>query len=68
MQKRAATEQVTARDLYDRDYLSWIEQTAADLRVGNFQDLDLENLIEEIEAMGRSEKRAMYSNLVQRQD
>jgi hypothetical protein len=49
--------------LYDRDYLLWINRTVADLRAGNFRDLDLANLIEEIEDMGRSQKQAWLSSL-----
>ena len=50
-------------NLYEQDYYLWLETTAKLLQDSNFQALDLPNLIEEIEAMGRSEKRAVYSNL-----
>lgn len=50
-------------NLYEQDYYRWIEQTALSLRKQAFDQLDLENLIEEIEDMGRSEKRALESNL-----
>jgi hypothetical protein len=50
-------------NLYDRDYYSWLKQTALSLRNKEFDQLDMENLIEEIEDMGRSEKRAIESNL-----
>ncbi|PSO78057.1 MAG: DUF29 domain-containing protein, partial [Cyanobacteria bacterium QH_8_48_120] len=33
------------------------------LKDRNYQNLDTDNLIEELEAMGRSEKRAVESNL-----
>lgn len=49
------------KTLYDIDFSAWIEKTAQALKVGNFQDLDLENLIDEIESMGRREKREIYS-------
>ncbi len=51
-------------NLYDRDYYLWLESTANVLSDGRWNELDLENLIEEIESMGRSEKRAVESNLV----
>lgn len=51
-------------NLYDRDYYLWLESTAKFLSDGRWNELDLENLIEEIESMGRSEKRAVESNLV----
>lgn len=50
-------------ELYDRDFLEWIELTADLLRSRKFSELDLVNLIEEIESMGRSEKNALESNL-----
>ncbi|QLE56922.1 DUF29 domain-containing protein [Nostoc sp. TCL26-01] len=50
--------------LYDQDFYMWIETTVKQLKEGRFSDVDLENLIEEIESMGRSEKRALESNLV----
>jgi hypothetical protein len=49
--------------LYEQDYYLWLETTAKLLREGQISALDLANLLEEIEDMGRSEKRAFYSNL-----
>jgi hypothetical protein len=49
--------------LYEQDFYLWIEKAAGLLREGNLDELDLENLIEEIECMGRSEKRSISSNL-----
>jgi hypothetical protein len=43
--------------LYDTDYQLWLEQTRDQLKVRDFGNLDLENLIEEIESLGRSDKR-----------
>ena len=54
----------TNSQLYDQDFYLWIETTAKQLKEGRFSEIDLENLIEEIESMGRSEKRALESNLV----
>jgi hypothetical protein len=50
--------------LYERDFCLWLEQQAVLLREGRFDELDLANLIEEIEAMARSDKKAVKSNLV----
>ncbi|MBJ7899146.1 MAG: DUF29 family protein [Cyanobacteria bacterium RI_101] len=50
--------------LYDADFNLWIEETAKSLKAGNFGALDLENLIEEIEAMGRSDKREIKTRLI----
>lgn len=50
--------------LYDRDFYLWIETTATQLKQQKFEEVDWENLIEELEALGRSEKRAVKSYLV----
>ena len=50
--------------LYEKDFCLWIETTANLLKEGQFSELDIENLIEEIESMGRSEKNALESNLI----
>lgn len=50
--------------LYDADYQLWLEYTVAQLKARDFSNLDLENLIEEIEGLGRSDKRAVSSYLL----
>lgn len=59
------TERITlsTESLYDRDFVLWTEKTAEQLRRKAFADLDLENLIEEVESMGRSERQAVESLL-----
>jgi hypothetical protein len=52
------------QSLYETDYLKWIETTAQKLRVRDYSYIDWENLIEEIEDIGRSEHRSLESNLV----
>ncbi|PSR18518.1 DUF29 domain-containing protein [filamentous cyanobacterium CCP3] len=49
--------------LYDSDYLRWLIETATLLRSGRFDQVDVLNLVEELDDMGRSEKRALESNL-----
>jgi hypothetical protein len=49
--------------LYEQDYYLWLNKTALQLRTGDLDQLDLPNLAEEIEDMGKSEKRAFESNL-----
>lgn len=48
---------------YETDFYSWTQQQAGLLKAGRFSDADLENIIEEIESMGRSEKRELESRL-----
>jgi Domain of unknown function DUF29 len=50
--------------LYERDFCVWIEQQAELLRERRFDELDLANLVEEIEAVARRDKKAIKNNLV----
>ena len=49
--------------LYNRDIVAWANEQAAFLRSGQFDKLDLVNLAEEIEDVGKSEKRELASRL-----
>jgi hypothetical protein len=49
--------------LYDRDYQLWLETTLEQLRNSEYSQVDWENLLEEIEGMTRSDKRALKSLL-----
>lgn len=51
------------RDLYNTDFLAWAEETLELLRSQQWQDLDLENLIEEIADLGKSQQHALQSSL-----
>ncbi|AXY68446.1 DUF29 domain-containing protein [Thermosynechococcus sichuanensis E542] len=48
---------------YDQDYSAWIAETVALLREGRWQELDLPHLIAEVEDLGKSERRAINSQL-----
>jgi hypothetical protein len=48
---------------YQKDFYAWTQQQAALLKAGRLQELDVINLLEEIETMGRSEKRELDSRL-----
>jgi len=50
-------------NLYDRDYAAWVEQTALLLRNRQFEAVDFENLIDELDDMSRREKRSLTSNV-----
>jgi len=54
---------MTKATLYDQDFLQWIQQQAAFLRQGCWAELDIENLVEELESLGRSEQRELGSYL-----
>jgi Domain of unknown function DUF29 len=51
-------------NLYDRDFYLWIEETLKLLREGKLAEIDVANLIEEIDDMGKSQKQAVRSNLI----
>lgn len=51
------------RTLYDRDYYKWLTETAYLLSDGRWTEVDVPNLLDEIEAMGKSQKRAIASYL-----
>ncbi len=48
---------------YDHDFYAWTQNQAQLLRGGQFDGLDIEQIAEELEDMGRSEKRALESRL-----
>ena len=49
--------------LYDHDFYAWANEQAALLRAGNLAGADIEHIAEEIESMGRSERRELVSRL-----
>ncbi|MGI9275123.1 MAG: DUF29 domain-containing protein [Endozoicomonas sp.] len=51
------------RDLYDTDFYSWTQRQAELIRDGRLPGLDLENILEEIESMGRNDYRVLQSRI-----
>lgn len=49
--------------LYESDFYTWTQQQSSLLRAGNLGELDIENLIEEIEDMGASERHELENRL-----
>ena len=49
--------------LYNRDFNLWIQKTVSDLKSKDMNAINWENLIDEIEGMGRSDRRALQSYL-----
>jgi len=52
-----------SNSLYESDFYAWANQQAALLRAGRLAEAEIENIAEEIESMGRSEKRELVSRL-----
>ena len=51
--------------LHDQDFYSWAAEQARLLEKGDFEHLDIKNLVEEIEDMGRSEENGLQSAIEQ---
>ncbi len=64
MKKLPQQKVIQPNGLYQQDFYLWTESTANLLREAKFSQLDLVNLIEEVESMGRSEKRELKSRLI----
>jgi hypothetical protein len=50
---------------YETDYYAWAMETASALRAGRIEDVDLAAAAEEIEDLGKSERRSLHSAVVQ---
>lgn len=48
---------------YEQDFLLWTQQQAELLKKGHWAELDIEHLVEELEALGRSEQKELGSYL-----
>ena len=51
------------KNLYDTDFAEWADHTAELIRAGRFDEIDAENVAEEIASLGRSERKAVRSQL-----
>ena len=49
--------------LYEADFYAWANEQALLLRAGKLSAADIQNIAEEIESMGKSEKRELVSRL-----
>ena len=55
--------QISTKTLYEQDFNLWLEETVNLLKTRQLSLIDYENLIEEIESMGKRDKKALESNL-----
>ena len=53
-----------AAELYDLDFAEWARENAELLRSGRVAEADLEHIAEEIEDMGKRERRSLYTRCV----
>ena len=49
--------------LYDSDFFAWSREQADLLRAGKLAQADIEHIAEEIDSMGRTEKRELINRL-----
>ena len=52
------------RASYDHDVFGWANEQSALLRAGKFSVADIENIAEEIESLGKSQKSELVSRLI----
>lgn len=50
-------------DLYEHDFYRWLRENASLLRTGRLSEADVQNIAEELEDRGRSERRALASHI-----
>jgi Domain of unknown function DUF29 len=50
-------------DLYEIDFYAWTQEQSALLNRGQWQSLDIENLVEEIESLGKQQKQELRNRL-----
>jgi hypothetical protein len=53
------------KQLYDQDFVLWIERTTEQIRRGDIKNLDWEHLLTEIEDLGREQRNKVESYLIQ---
>jgi hypothetical protein len=49
---------------YEKDFYAWAIEQASLLRAGKLHEIDIENVAEEIESLGKSERRELVNRLV----
>jgi hypothetical protein len=51
-------------EAYELDFYAWAMKNAEIIREGRLEEIDAENIAEELESIGKSQKRALASRLV----
>ena len=51
-------------NLHDQDFYAWTQQQLGLMRSGELSKVDLANLMDEVESMGASERRELYSRFL----
>lgn len=62
--KRIAFQRKANPNSYEKDFYRWTNSQAKILKKKEFSDLDIMNLVEEIESLGKSDKRSLRSHII----
>ncbi|AFY35749.1 DUF29 domain-containing protein [Calothrix sp. PCC 7507] len=54
---------ISVKTLYEQDFALWIVDTVSKLKAEEFNQVDWDNLIEEIESLGKKDKRELKNRL-----
>jgi hypothetical protein len=55
---------ISQEKLYDQDFCLWIETTIKQIEAQAFDKIDWDNIIEELDSLGKSDKRELKNRLV----
>jgi len=55
--------QINLANLYEQDFQRWLEETSKCLKNHDFEAIDIEHLIEELDDLGNTNKATLESNL-----
>lgn len=50
-------------EVYEEDFHRWLQANVESIRLGNVSEIDAEHIAEELEAMGKRERRELVSRL-----
>ncbi|MGF1569405.1 MAG: DUF29 domain-containing protein [Nodosilinea sp.] len=54
---------INPQPLYKQDLVAWCDDTVAKLKLGQFNEIDIDNLVEEIEGLAGRDRRELESRL-----
>jgi hypothetical protein len=64
MSKEKTVVKIASAVEYYSDYVLWLEKAIAQLKAKDYNNVDWENLIEEIESLGKSQRRELRNRLI----
>lgn len=58
------TSLITRKTLYDEDFNLWLETTIEQIQQRNFDSIEWENVLEELEGLGKQQKQELENRLI----